>query len=236
MDNLKCIREFTDAHDIKPLLEDVRDAQGNVTGEKNLFIEGPFLQGDTLNRNGRIYPVPMLQSAIELFKKDKMRGVGVPGELNHPESSIQIDLDRVSHYITDLHMDGNTGVGRAKIATTPKGQIARAMINDGMILGVSTRGVGSLSHNDKGEKLVSDFELITVDIVSDPSAQNAFVEAVFEGLRYYKDDRSSELRLANTVEELLESMRKNLEVLPVKTEERNNKIFSIINNTLDRLK
>jgi hypothetical protein len=232
---LTCIREFTDTQDIKPLMEDVTDASGKVIG-KNLYIQGPFLQGDTLNRNGRIYPVPMLQTAIEAFKKEKMRGVGCPGELNHPESSIQIDLDRVSHYITDLNMDGNTGVGKAKIATTPKGQIARALIDDGMILGVSTRGVGSLSHSDNGDKLVSDFELVTVDIVSDPSAPNAFVEAVMEGLKYYKDDKTSELKLANSVEELIESMRRNLGDLPVRQDDKNDKIFSIINDTLDRLK
>jgi hypothetical protein len=233
MEKLNCIREFTDCKEVQPLMEEVKDEQGNVVG-KNLYIQGPFLQGDIQNRNGRIYPVPMLDKAIGLFKKDKMRGVGVPGELNHPQSSIQIDLDRVSHYITDLNMVGKDGIGKAKIATTPKGMIASSLINDGMILGVSTRGVGRLGEDKGGAKVVSDFELVTVDIVSDPSAPNAFVEAMMEGLQYYVDD-NRDIQLATTVEELMEAMKTNLSQLPKKTDAKNEKIFNLINNTLDKI-
>jgi hypothetical protein len=233
MQKLICIREFTDSKEVIPLVEEVKDDQGKVIS-KHLYIQGPFLQGDVQNRNGRIYPVPMLDKAINIFKKEKMRGVGVPGELNHPPSSIQIDLDRVSHYITSLDMVGKDGVGKAKIATTPKGQIAAALIDDGMILGVSTRGVGRLGEEKNGAKVVSDFELVTIDIVSDPSAPNAFVEAVMEGLQYYVDDNRN-IQLATTVEQLLESMRLNLCHLPRKTEEKSKKIFNLITNTLDQL-
>lgn len=234
MDKLNCIREFTEASDVKSVIEESVDSNGNITG-KNLFIEGPFLQGDIVNRNGRIYPVDMLDGAIGIFKKEKMKGVGVPGELNHPQSSIQIDLDRVSHYITELDMVGKDGIGKAKIATTPKGEIARSLINDGMILGVSTRGVGKLGEDARGRKIVSEFELVTVDIVSDPSAPNAFVEAVMEGLQYYVDG-NRDIQLATTVEELIESMNKNLSVLPKKQEDKSKKIFDIIDRTLDQLK
>jgi hypothetical protein len=235
MDRLNYIREFTDSKEVRPLFEDVKNDAGQVTG-KTLYIEGPFLQGDIENRNGRIYPVTMLERAVNLFKKEKMKGVGAPGELNHPESSIQIDLERVSHYITNLEMRGKDGIGKAKIASTPIGQIAKALITDGLILGVSTRGVGVLNKNDEGKNIVSNFELVTVDIVADPSAPNAFVEAVMEGLQYYKDGKTSDLKLATTMEELIESMKYNLRSLPLKQESKNNKIFSIINSTLDRLK
>jgi hypothetical protein len=233
MEKLNCIREFTDCKEVQPLLEEVKDDQGNVVG-KNLYIQGPFLQGDIQNRNGRIYPVPMLDKAINIFKKEKMRGVGVPGELNHPQSSIQIDLDRVSHYITSLDMVGKDGIGKAKIASTPKGMIAASLINDGMVLGVSTRGVGRLGEDSGGAKVVSDFELVTVDIVSDPSAPNAFVESMMEGLQYYVDD-NRDIQLATSVEELIESMKANLCHLPKKSEQRNEKFFNLITNTLDKI-
>jgi hypothetical protein len=178
----------------------------------------------------------MLNTAIDMFKKEKMRGVGAPGELNHPQSSIQVDLERVSHYVTELFMDGDNGMGKAKIATTPKGEIARCLINDGLILGVSTRGVGKLNKTSKGDDEVSDFEMVAIDIVSDPSAPNAFVEAVMEGLEYYVDNNSKELKLATTIEQLLEVMKKNLSALPKKQENKNDALFKIINSVLDNIK
>jgi hypothetical protein len=233
MQKLNCLREFTDRQDVTPLFENVLDDNGNIKG-RNLYIKGPFLQGDVINRNGRIYPVQMLEGSISTFKKEKMRGIGVPGELNHPESSIQIDLDRVSHYITELDMQGKDGIGKAKIASTPKGQIAQALMDDGMILGVSTRGVGRLGEDEQGRKIVSDFELITVDIVSDPSAPNAFVQAVMEGLQYYVDG-NNDIQLATRVDELLESMKHNLSSMPLKSESRSEKIYSLIDQTLSKL-
>jgi len=237
MDNLKFLKEGLE-HSVVPIYEevDVTGSDGTVTKKKELFITGPFLQGRIKNRNGRIYPVSMLEKAIDSFKKEKMRGVGVGGELNHPQSSIQVDLERVSHYISELYMEGDNGMGKAKIATTPMGEIARSLINDGMVLGVSTRGVGKLNKTAEGDDLVSDFELVTIDIVSDPSAPNAFVEAVMEGLEYYIDNGSSEIKLATTIDRLVEMMKDNLCVLPKKTEDRNQKLFSVINSVLDGLK
>jgi hypothetical protein len=233
MDKLTCLRDYTDKKDVVSLFEEVTDETGNK--RKQLFIKGPFLQGDITNRNGRVYPVPMLEKAVSLFMKEKVRGVGVPGELNHPQSSIQIDLDRVSHYITDLKMEGKNGMGKAKIASTPKGQIAACMINDGLILGVSTRGIGKLSEGSNDAKIVTDFELVTVDIVSDPSAPNAFVEAVMEGLQYYVDSETKDIKLATTVEEMLESIKNNLKVLPKKSEAKKTKLFDTINNILSKI-
>jgi hypothetical protein len=232
MNKLSYIKEYTDGKEVTPLFEDVTDASGQK--KKQLFIQGPFLQGDIKNRNGRIYPVPMLETAVNTFMKEKVRGVGVPGELNHPQSSIQIDLDRVSHYITELKMVGKDGIGKAKIASTPKGEIAAQLLNDGLILGVSTRGIGKLSE-DGETKTVSDFELVTVDIVSDPSAPNAFVEAVMEGLQYYIDGNSKDIKLATTVEEALESIKNNLKILPKKSDDKKIKIYNTINSILEKI-
>lgn len=232
-ENLIVLKEYTESKEVTPLTEYVENSDGKKT--KELYIQGPFLEGGVLNRNGRIYPVEMLESAVKQFTETKMRGIGVPGELNHPQSSIQVDLDRVSHYITELKMEGNQGIGKAKIASTPKGELAKCLINDGLILGVSTRGVGKLYQNDKGENVVSDFELVTVDIVSDPSAPNAFVEAVMESLQYYKDEKTNDLKLATTIEDLLETIKGNLSVLPKKTELRDEKIFQNIMMVLNSL-
>jgi hypothetical protein len=229
---VNCLREFTDSKDVRPLFENVEDLEGNTV--KQLYIEGPFLQGDVVNRNGRVYPVDMLQSSIGAFKKSKMKGVGVPGELNHPESSIQVDLDRVSHYITHLEMVGKDGIGKAKIASTPTGQIAKCLINDGMILGVSTRGVGRLGEDAEGRKVVSDFELVTVDIVSEPSAPNAFVNAVMEGLEYYLDENDNRVE-TTLINELMEKFNLNVATLPKKKEDRNKKLFAEINAVLSAL-
>lgn len=235
MDNYIPLREYTEAKQVVSLYEDVGipNAEGNK--EKTLFIQGPFLEGGIKNRNGRIYPVEMLSEAVTDFMKSKVRGVGVPGELNHPQSSIQIDLDRVSHYVTELKMNDNVGIGKAKVATTPKGQIAAALIRDGMILGVSTRGVGKLNEGKNGDQIVSEYELITVDIVSDPSAPNAFVEAVMESLQYTVDRNTKDITLVTTLEQLLETIKSNLTQLPRKTEDKNKKILSTINFVLDSL-
>jgi len=229
MQDLRPLREFLESKSVNVLKED------NQEGGKDLYIEGVFLEGDIQNRNGRIYPVPMLEKAVDTFLKTKVRGVGVPGELNHPQSSIQIDLDRVSHYITSLRMEKNQGIGKAKIATTPKGMIARSLINDGMILGVSTRGVGKLDQDQQGRDIVSDFDLITIDIVSDPSAPNAYVEAVMEGLRYYIDSDTKDIKLSTNVEQLLEMMMNNLSTLPKKQEDKSQKIYKNISQLIDLL-
>lgn len=235
MEKVKFLREFVDRQDVQAITEEIDDMANVGKTIKKLYIKGPFLQGDITNKNGRVYPVPMLENAVGIFMKTKTRGIGVPGELNHPQSSIQIDLDRVSHYVTELKMDGKNGMGKALIASTPKGEIARCMINDGLVLGVSTRGVGRLGGDQDDRKIVSEFELITVDLVSDPSAPDAFVEAVMEGLEYYKDNASGNIQLATTVEQMLESIKRQLISVPKKAEAKNTKYFDIINSILDNM-
>jgi len=235
MEKVKFLREFVDRQDVQAITEEIDDMANVGKTIKKLYVQGPFLQGDITNKNGRVYPVPMLENAVGVFMKTKKRGIGIPGELNHPQSSIQVDLDRVSHYVTELRMDGKNGMGKALIASTPKGEVARCMLNDGLVLGVSTRGVGRLSEDQDNKKIVSEFELITVDLVSDPSAPDAFVEAVMEGLEYYVDKNSGTIALATTVEQMLESIKKQLTTLPKKTEQKNSKLFDIINGILDKV-
>jgi hypothetical protein len=236
MEQMNLLQEY---HDYKEMsFEKVPVYEG--TGEdkklvkKDLYITGPFLQGNKLNKNGRVYPTDMLGESIKSFYDKKMkRGIGAPGELNHPQG-VDINLERVSHYITELTMDGDNGMGKAKIATTPCGSIARCLLEDGMTLGVSTRGLGNVEERN-GQKMVSGFDLVTVDIVSDPSAPDAFVESIMEGLRYYKNNETNEVKLITTIEEILENVRHGLTVLPTKTEERKIKMFDVVNAALNKL-
>jgi hypothetical protein len=224
------LKENIDRKEVKTLWEDVEVGDGKK--EKRLYITGPFLQGNVLNKNGRIYPTEMLAEAITKFMAKK-KGVGIPGELNHP-MGVEINLDRISHYITELKLDGNNGIGKALLASTDKGRHAAALINDGMVLGVSTRGLGKLTENKKGEKVVSDFDLVTVDLVADPSAPDAYVESLVESLQYYIKE-NGEAVLANNVDDLLASVKRGFDKMPKKSEDRRATYFEGLNRLLDAI-
>lgn len=144
---------------------------------KELFMSGLFIQGDVQNQNGRVYPKDEIQRAVESVRTRLSKGETVLGELDHPEE-LQINLDRVSHIITDMHCDGSNGMGKLKIIETPMGNIARALLKAGAKLGVSSRGSGNV--NESGR--VSDFDIITVDIVAQPSAPDAYPKTIYESL------------------------------------------------------
>lgn len=189
----RLLSEVIDSGSLTYLTED-RDSG------KKYKIAGPFLQADSKNRNGRIYPKPMLESQTSRFQEkiDKKRAFG---ELDHPPTPT-VCLKNASHMITELKWDGAICYGVAEILDeTPMGAIAKAIIKAGAQLGVSSRGVGSLNNGMVGE----DFKLITVDIVSDPSAQSAYVEGIYEGAEYIiKDDVVIEAAIQdfkNTVDE-----------------------------------
>lgn len=193
------IREFVDYNNVEIISE-------AVEGSKSYKITGPFLEGEVKNRNGRIYPVPILEREVKDFYENKIKTKRAIGELDHP-SSPSINLDRVSHLIEDLRMDGNVGRGTAKILDTPVGKIAQSLIEGGVKLGVSTRGVGSLT----GNKVNDDFKLITVDIVADPSAPSAFVEGIMEGKKYFVDgDHIVEMAYTNLEENLANNGTRDL--------------------------
>ena len=151
-------------------------------GKKSMFIEGIFLQGDLKNRNGRMYPMDTLRKEVQRYNESFISGGRALGELGHPEGPT-VNLDRVSHKITSLRENGTNFIGKAKILDTPMGRIAKNLIDEGVKLGVSSRGLGTLTTNSEGVKIVSDdFHLATAaDIVADPSAPDAFVQGIMEG-------------------------------------------------------
>jgi hypothetical protein len=150
-------------------------------GEKNYVIEGVFAQADQKNRNGRIYPKQIMESAVKRYVEEQVNKKRAVGELNHPEGPT-VNLDKVSHLITELRFEGNNVVGKAQILDTPMGKIVKGLLEGGVQLGVSTRGMGSLETRNGVMYVKDDFILNTVDIVQDPSAPDAFVNGIMEGV------------------------------------------------------
>ena len=163
-------------------IDDVEVIVENRNGKKAMFIEGIFLQGDIQNRNGRMYPMDTLRREVTRYNESFVQSGRAVGELGHPEGPT-VNLDRVSHKIVSLTESGSNYVGKAKILSTPMGKIAQNLIDEGVKLGVSSRGLGTLAVNNEGVKIVSDdFTLATAaDIVADPSAPDAFVAGIMVG-------------------------------------------------------
>jgi hypothetical protein len=157
------------------------------SGKKSLFIEGVFLQANIKNRNGRIYPIDVMEKEVSRYNEEVVSKNRAFGELGHP-SGPTINLDRVSHIITELRKDGNNFIGKAKIADTPMGQIARGIMESGGQLGVSSRAMGSLKEQNGIMVVQNDLKISTAaDIVADPSAPDAFVNGIMEGVEWIFD-------------------------------------------------
>lgn len=171
---MKLIAEFNESN-IQCLVEKKEN------GEKSYVIEGVFAQAEQKNRNGRIYPKKTMEKAVAKYVEEQVSKNRAVGELNHPEGPT-VNLDKVSHLITDLHFEGNDVVGKASILDTPMGKIVKGLLEGGVNLGVSTRGMGSLEQRGGAMYVGDDFVLSTVDIVQDPSAPNAFVNGIMEGV------------------------------------------------------
>ena len=170
---------------MKLITETIEEAKVVITegksGQKNHFIEGIFLQGDLKNRNGRMYPVGLLEREVTKYDQSYIQKGRALGELGHPEGPT-INLDRVSHSITSLRKEGTNFVGKARILDTPMGRIAKSLLDEGVKLGVSSRGLGSLKEQNGMKVVADDFMLATAaDIVTDPSAPDAFVNGIMEG-------------------------------------------------------
>ena len=179
---MKLISEFND-YSVTPVI-----IEQNEKGEKEYFIEGIFMQSEIKNRNGRVYPKEVMQKEVNRYVKEFVAKDRAFGELGHPEGPT-INLDKVSHMITSLEEDGNNYVGRGKILSTPNGQIVRSLISDGAKLGVSSRGLGSLEQKGGAQYVKDDFQLATAgDIVADPSAPEAFVEGIYEGVEWVMEN------------------------------------------------
>jgi|SRR6056300_28608 hypothetical protein len=175
-------------------------------GGKNYFIEGIFMQGNMKNRNGRMYPIETLMKEVNRYNKEYVEQNRAYGELGHPQGPT-INLERVSHMIKELKQDGNNIYGKAKIMTeTPMGKIVKNLMDEGAKLGVSSRGMGTLKEKNGVNMVQSDFQLATAaDIVADPSAPNAFVEGVMEGVEWLQIDNRW---VPQYVEETQQTIRK----------------------------
>jgi len=173
---------------IREEIESVEFIVENRNGKKSLYIEGVFLQGDIKNRNGRMYPMETLRREVARYNENHVQAGRALGELGHPDGPT-VNLDRVSHKITSLRESGSNFIGKAKILNTPMGKIAESLIGEGVKLGVSSRGIGSLKLTREGINVVGeDFMLATAaDIVADPSAPDAFVSGIMEGKEWVWD-------------------------------------------------
>ena len=193
--------------------------EADEKGGKNYKIRGTFLQADVKNRNGRVYPMDILEKEVRRYNKNFIQKKRAFGELGHPDGPT-VNLERVSHMITDLYPDGKNFVGEAKIMDTPYGKIVKNLIDEGAMLGVSSRGMGSLEPKGGAQVVRKDFYLATAaDIVADPSAPNAFVEGIFEGKEWIWDN--------GIVREMeIEAYRKALEKKTKDLGEKQQKLFA----------
>ena len=200
-------------------IEDVEVLVEESNGSKNLYIEGVFLQGDIKNRNGRVYPFSVLEKEVGRYNESYVVTGRALGELGHPDGPT-VNLDRVSHKIVSLKSEGSNFRGKAQILSTPMGNIARNLLESGVKLGVSSRGMGSIEEKNGAKYVRDDFMLATAaDIVADPSAPDAFVNGIMEGKEWVWDNGIlKESKVDKYKRYISESTRKNIE-------ERSLKVF-----------
>jgi hypothetical protein len=202
-------------------------------GKKSFSIEGIFLQGEIKNRNGRMYPVGVLDNVVEGYNKKYVNENRALGELGHPDGPT-INLDRVSHMITELTKDGNNYMGKAKILDTPNGNIVKGLMESGVKLGVSSRGMGSLKPNGDLQEVQSDFYLATAaDIVADPSAPDAFVNGIMEGVDFFFTN-SGQIK-ARSVEEVAEQAKEEIEASSRRHELTSARALEIFENYIKQI-
>ena len=214
---------------ISESIEDIEYiTEDDAEGKKNYRIKGVFLQAEVKNRNGRIYPMPVLEKEVGRYNKEYVQKNRAFGELGHPDGPT-VNLERVSHMITKLHPDGKNFIGEAKIMDTPYGKIVKNLINEGAKLGVSSRGMGSLEPRRGAQVVKDDFYLATAaDIVADPSAPNAFVEGIMEGKEWVWQN--------GAVKEMdIEAYRKELDCNYERVQAREENNAEIFENFLSKL-
>ena len=192
---------------IREEIETVEFVTEERNGKKSLYIEGVFLQGNIKNRNGRMYPMETLAKEVQRYNESNVVTGRALGELGHPDGPT-VNLDRVSHKITSLRESGSNFIGRAKILDTPMGSIAKSLIGEGVKLGVSSRGIGSLKPTKEGFNVVGeDFMLATAaDIVADPSAPDAFVEGIMEGKEWIWEGTTLREKLASETKNKIDTL------------------------------
>ena len=193
-------------------IEDVQVITEGTGADKKLYIEGVFLQSELKNRNGRVYPFQVLEREVGRYNEEYVKTKRALGELGHPDGPT-VNLDRVSHRITELRAEGNNFMGKAQILDTPMGKIAKSLLGEGVQLGVSSRGMGSIDKREDTSYVMDDFMLATAaDIVADPSAPDAFVNGIMEGKEWVWDNGVlKESKVAKYQRYMSESTRQNLE-------------------------
>ena len=200
---MRLIAEYTEDH-----LEVLTEARKD--GSKKYSIEGVFMSAEQKNRNGRIYPRAVMESAVNKYVTEQVQKGRAVGELNHPEGPT-VNLDKVSHKIDNLEWSGNNVVGKATVLETPMGKIVQGLLEGGVQLGVSTRGMGSLQRTNDAMVVKDDFLLNAVDIVQDPSAPSAFVNGIMEGVEWVWNNGIIERRAIEEMEtEIKKAPRANL--------------------------
>ena len=193
----------------------VVEAKESASGGKDLYMKGIFIQGAQQNHNGRVYPINEISRAVESIKSRLEQGYSVLGEADHPDD-LQVNIDRVSHMITDMWMEGENGFGKLKLIPTPMGNIIKTLLESGVKLGVSSRGSGNVTESGK----VSDFEIVTVDVVAQPSAPDAYPTAIYERVMGSRRraalmdvayaatyDRSAQKHLENEVRRFIQNLK-----------------------------
>lgn len=208
--------------------EDVKYlSEQNNDGSKSVFIEGIFMQAEKENRNRRIYPRSVLAEAVNRYMNEQVSTGRAVGELNHPEGPT-INLDKVSHRITELRWDGDNVIGKAQVLNTPMGKIVSGLVEGGVQLGVSSRGMGSIEERNGKTFVKDDFSLATIDIVQDPSAQEAFVNGIMEGKEFIvTEDGKIEEQIDNIRKDVRKASKEQLLEAQVKAFE---KFLSILKN------
>jgi len=209
--------EFQNPSNITHELMEEETVPGSGVKQKNLYMKGIFIQGNVRNANQRVYPFYEIKRAVEAINTQLRTGKQILGELDHPDD-LKLNLDRVSHMITEMWIDGFNGLGKLKVLPTPMGNIAKALTESGVNLGVSSRGSGNVNESDGS---VSDFEIITVDIVATPSAPNAYPQAIYEGMMNMKHgykgielarDAYNDAKTQKYLKEFVTSLIKDLKV------------------------
>ena len=192
-------------------IEKVEVITEGTGSNKKLYIQGPFLQAECVNRNGRMYPMSIMEREVKRYSEQYIDKGRALGELGHPDGPT-VNLDRVSHMIVSLCREGNNFIGKAQILPTPMGKIAESLLNSGVCLGVSSRGIGSLRENRNGYKEVGeDFMLATAaDIVADPSAPEAFVQGIMEGVEWIYDASRNDWLIETTKKKINNLVDKNI--------------------------
>jgi hypothetical protein len=183
----------------------------NASQPRNFFIKGPYMMAEGANRNKRIYSLQEMKSEVDRYTNEMIKLGRAMGELNHPTTA-DVDLGRACHLVTELTQDGNVFYGKSKVLSTPTGLIVRSLIDDGVKVGMSTRGLGQLVAESSGINRVKDFRLVAIDCVADPSFPKAFVNGILESKQYV-------LNVDGSFQEQYESFEKNISKLPLKNKD-----------------